>query len=92
MSIVLQYELLKIKHGSLMVDSLPQLDLSLPGVRGPHLLAIIALFVAYLEFNYVGLLKDGAFVDLFLNIQFNFNSLRMGFCPNKAGIKHFYTF
>jgi hypothetical protein len=48
--VVLQNQLFKVEHGSLMSHSLSQLNLRLPSMGRPHLLAVVTLPIVDFEF------------------------------------------
>lgn len=72
-----------------MCHSLPHLHLTVPGVRGPGLLTIVALLVLHYELYAEGLLEQGTALNFLLHGKFNFDSAAVRFCPNKFSVNKF---
>lgn len=82
----LQNQLLQVQERPLVRDLLPNLDRGSPGVVCITLLAVIALLGRNHVFHLECLLNDGALEGLLLNGDLHFNTTRVGFCPDEAGI------
>lgn len=80
-----QDQLLQIKEGFLVSGPLTHLDITLPIVLCLNTLTIITDLIDDLEFNDTSLLEDGT-ADIFLDSQFDFETLGMWFGPDEASI------
>jgi hypothetical protein len=69
--------------------SLAHLHLTVPGVRGPGLLTVIALLVLHYELYVEGLLEQGTALNFLLDSKFDFYSATVRFCPNKFSVNKF---
>lgn len=81
-----QDELFEVEEGSFVRDLLAHLYDGSPCVGRKTLCTIWALVVCNDVFNLEGLLEDGPLKRFLLNSDLHFDSPRMGFRPNKAGI------
>ena len=79
-------KLFEEQESTLVVDSLSQLNLSYPQVRGIGLFAIITLKVSNHEFDDKALLKESTIEDFLLNGKFNLDTSRMWLSPHEASI------
>lgn len=87
--VVLENQLLQKQEGALVGHSLTHLHLTVPGVRGPSLLAIVALLVLHYELYAEGLLEQGTALNFLLYGKFDFDSARVRLGPNKFGVDKF---
>ena len=87
--VVLQNQLLQKQKCALVCHSLAHLNLTVPSVRCPGLLTIVALLVLYDELYVEGLLEQSAALNFLLDGKFNFDSATMRLCPNKFSVDKF---
>ena len=83
---VFQDELLKVEESPFVRNLLTHLHDSSPCVGCKTLCTIWTLVVRDNVFNLEGLLEDGPLKRFLLNSDFHFDSPRMGFRPDEAGI------
>ena len=79
-------QLFQIQKGSLVTDTLSNLDERFPSTLSKFRLTIDALLIANDVFHHEGLLQDGTVLNFFLNRQANLESHRMWFGPDPARI------
>jgi hypothetical protein len=85
-SIVLQYQLLKIKERLLVRCLLPDLYKGPPIVLSFYTLAIITYLIVDDVLYYKHLLEESGGQYLFLYCEFDFEPFRMRFSPDEGGI------
>lgn len=90
MGFVLQDQLLQEKERALVDHTLAHLNLTGPRVRGPRLLAVIALLVVDDELDPKGLLQHSIVLYFLLHGKFQFYPTRMGLRPNELSIQQFH--
>lgn len=73
-----------------MQHTLSHLHLGRPGVRRPCLLTVLALRILHDELHLESLLQHRVVLHLLLHRQLQFNSARVGLCPNKLGVEQLY--
>lgn len=86
MCFMLEDQLLKEEESSLVVNSLPNLDLSHPQMGCPSFLTIWTLQVFHNEFDNKCLLQKSSSHNFLLNSQLDLESLGMLLRPNEACI------
>ena len=86
MSGMFQDELFEVEKSSFVRDFLAHLYDGSPSVCGKTLCAIWALVICDDIFDLESLLEDSPLKRFLLNSDFHFDSSRMGFRPDKAGI------
>lgn len=85
-SVVLDDQLLEEEEGTLVVDSLSDLNLGNPQMRGVCLLAVIALLVGDNKLNDERLLQEGTIEHFLLDGELDLDSARMGLGPDETCI------
>ena len=86
-SIVSKDNLLKVEECSFVINSLSDLYLTIPGMGSVTSFTIITLLVCNNELNYECLLEHCVLLDFFLDCELNFDSSRMGLCPDKGCVQ-----
>jgi hypothetical protein len=86
MCVVFKNELFEVEKRSFVLDFLTDLDDGFPGVQGVCFGTVRTLLVGYDEFAFESLLEDGCGKGFFLNSEFNSDSSRVRFRPDKPGI------
>jgi hypothetical protein len=83
---MLEEQLLQVKECLLVICPLSDLNHGAPEVLGLNPVTLIAHLIGHNVLHDKHLLENCASHYFLLNGQFHFQSLRMGFCPNKCGV------
>ena len=86
-SIMLQDQLLEVKEGALVRNSLTTLNLGGPRMRCVGNLAVVALQVGHDELYLEGLLQHRVLLHFLLHRQLHFDTARVRLCPNERCVE-----